>query len=96
VRQFLLLLTQQRLDEKESPAKKISPQAAALLESFRKTVPVSQPELTRLAQDRLQTVIAALSGNGGVSPDRLHLAQGKLRGRGASEVQYMIQARERR
>jgi len=53
VRQFLLLLTSQRLDEKETGQAKLSPQAAALLESLRKKAPVGAAELERLAHARL-------------------------------------------
>ncbi|MBI3756734.1 MAG: DUF748 domain-containing protein [Deltaproteobacteria bacterium] len=96
VRQFLLSLINQRLDEKEIGQSKLSPQAATLLESLRKTILVGTMELEQLAQSRLQVIAAALTGNAGIRSDRLHLAPDKLRGHGGPEVQYMIQAREKR
>ncbi len=96
VRQSLLSAVNQRLEEKVPKQGKLSQQAARLLESLRRTVQIDATKLGQLTQNRLQTVTTALTGNTGVRADRLHLAPDKLRSSGGPEVQYMIQAREKR
>jgi hypothetical protein len=47
-----------------------------------------------LAQERVAAVITALTEGAVVSTKRLHVATERVRGRGAPEVQYVIQAGE--
>jgi hypothetical protein len=70
----------------------LSDQAAALLAQLRKETSIAPQELQQLAQERVETVITALTEGATVSTKRLHVAPERVRGRGAPEVQYVIQA----
>lgn len=92
VRRFL----SHHIEQREEQAATLSEQAAGLLKNLRAQMIVAPQLLEQLSRERTQAVITALSENSGVSADRLHLSPDKPRGRGAAEVQYMIQAREDR
>jgi hypothetical protein len=72
----------------------LSDQAAALLAQLRKETSVAPQELQQLAQERVETVITALTEGAAVSTKRLHVSPKRVRGRGEPEVQYVIQAGE--
>jgi hypothetical protein len=79
--------------KKETPPP-LSDQAAALLAQLRKETTLDPQELQQLAQERVETVITALTEGAAVSTKRLHVSPKRVRGRGEPEVQYMIQAGE--
>lgn len=87
-------LLSHQIEQKEGQAIALSEQAAALLKNLRSQTVIAPQMLEQLSREREQAVITALTENRGVSADRLHLSPDKPRGRGAAEVQYMIQARE--
>ena len=89
VEQFLTY----RVNRKTGKPSVLSEQATTLLESLREKVTVDPQTLSQLSQDRVHYVMAFLTAGGEIAADRLYLAPEKLRGHGASEVQYMIQAR---
>jgi hypothetical protein len=80
----------------EEPPLPLSAQAAALLAQLRKATVLDPQELQQLAQERMHTVIAALTEGTLVSAERLHLSPKRVRGRNEAEVQYVIEAREAR
>jgi hypothetical protein len=90
VRRFLL----RRLEQGEGQSAPLSEPAATLLKKLRDQTVVASPLLEQLARERTQAVMTALTENLGVAAERLHPSAEKIRGRGAPEVQYMIQARE--
>jgi len=93
VRQFLA----KQLDHGAGQSAALSEQAASLLQQLQQQTTLAPQALKQLAEARVQTVIAALTtGSRGISAGRLHRAPDKPRGRNAPEVQYMIQAREKR
>jgi uncharacterized protein involved in outer membrane biogenesis len=92
VRRFL----SHRLEQGEEQATPLSEPAAALLHKLRDQTAIEPRMLEQLSRERVQAVRAALTENLGVAAERLHLSPDKPRGRGAPEVQYMIQAREDR
>lgn len=92
VRRFL----SDQIKQREGQATTLSEQATVLLKNLRAQITVAPQILEQLSRERVRSVITALTENSGVSADRLHLSPDKPRGRGAAEVQYMIQAREDR
>jgi hypothetical protein len=72
----------------------LSEPATALLAQLRKETSIAPQELQQLAQERVEAVITVLTEGAVVSTKRLHVATERVRGRGAPEVQYVIQAGE--
>lgn len=86
-----------RLEQGETQPVVLSGPAAVLLTKLREQTTVAPQALAQLTQERMQTVMSSLTTEKpGVAADRLHVSTEKKRGRGAAEVQYMIQAREKR
>jgi|GEM_PF-6793445 len=91
VRQFLA----KKLTTGESgPETPLSFQATDLLTRLRKSAKVPADETERLANDRVQVVIAELTTRHAIIADRLHISPEKQRGPGGAEVRYTIQTRE--
>lgn len=91
VRQFLAKRLLSGADGAISP---LSSQATDLLTRLRKEAKVSASETERLADDRVQVVIAELTTRHAITADRLHVSPEKQRGSGSAEVRYTIQTRE--
>jgi hypothetical protein len=89
VRQFLAHQLE-RAGEGEAPV--LSAPAAALLSQLREQTTVSPQALAQLTQERVQTVMTALTANTAVAASRLQLSQEKRRGRDGAEVRYLLQA----
>jgi hypothetical protein len=92
VRRFL----RQQLEQGEGQATSLSEPAAVLLKKLREQMVIEPQMLEQLSRERVQAVGTALTENLGVAAERLRVSPDKPRGRGAPEVQYMIQAREER
>jgi len=89
VEQFLT----HRVNREAGKPPALSEQATVLLTALREKTTVDPQTLAQLSQERVQYVTNVLTEGGGVAADRLQFSPDKLRGHGAPEVQYMIQAR---